>query len=100
MGMLWGGDNEASFSRENGLPTVLIAGLGAGMSGMPLSARAGTWAQASAAAVTPATTRAAGVARRALIGVLVPLMSAWLCAPALRGVDARLRMAAPCSPAT
>ena len=34
--MLWGGDNEASFSAENGLPTVVTAGLGAGMSGMPL----------------------------------------------------------------
>jgi alpha-D-xyloside xylohydrolase len=36
LGMLWGGDNEASFSPENGLPTVVMAGLGAGMSGMPL----------------------------------------------------------------
>ncbi|WP_245631961.1 TIM-barrel domain-containing protein [Edaphobacter aggregans] len=36
LGMLWGGDNEASFSEENGLPTVVTAGLGAGMSGMPL----------------------------------------------------------------
>jgi alpha-D-xyloside xylohydrolase len=36
LGMLWGGDNEASFSSENGLPTVVTAGLGAGMSGMPL----------------------------------------------------------------
>ena len=33
---LWGGDNEASFSTENGLPTVVTAGLGAGLSGMPL----------------------------------------------------------------
>jgi alpha-D-xyloside xylohydrolase len=36
LGMLWGGDNEASFSAENGLPTVVTAGLGAGISGMPL----------------------------------------------------------------
>lgn len=36
LGLLWGGDNEASFSPENGLPTVVRAGLGAGMSGMPL----------------------------------------------------------------
>jgi alpha-D-xyloside xylohydrolase len=36
LGMLWGGDNEASFSTENGLPTVVTAGLGAGLSGMPL----------------------------------------------------------------
>ncbi|WP_260703251.1 TIM-barrel domain-containing protein [Edaphobacter flagellatus] len=36
IGMLWGGDNESSFSPENGLPTVVMAGLGAGMSGMPL----------------------------------------------------------------
>jgi alpha-D-xyloside xylohydrolase len=36
IGMLWGGDNEASFSNENGLPTVVTAGLGAGLSGMPL----------------------------------------------------------------
>ena len=36
LGMLWGGDNEASFSIENGLPTVVTAGLGAGISGMPL----------------------------------------------------------------
>ncbi|MDR3735015.1 MAG: glycoside hydrolase family 31 protein [Acidobacteriaceae bacterium] len=34
--MLWGGDNEASFSPENGLPTVVTAGLGAGLSGMAL----------------------------------------------------------------
>ena len=36
VGFLWGGDNEASFSPLNGLPTVVTAGLGAGMSGMPL----------------------------------------------------------------
>lgn len=36
IGFLWGGDNESSFSTENGLPTVVTAGLGAGMSGMPL----------------------------------------------------------------
>jgi alpha-D-xyloside xylohydrolase len=36
IGMLWGGDNEANFSKENGLPTVVTAGLGAGLSGMPL----------------------------------------------------------------
>jgi alpha-D-xyloside xylohydrolase len=36
IGMLWGGDNEASFSPENGLPTVVTAGLGAGLSGLPL----------------------------------------------------------------
>ena len=34
--ILWGGDNEASFSPENGLPTVVTAGLGAGLSGMAL----------------------------------------------------------------
>ena len=36
IGFLWGGDNESSFSPENGLPTVVMAGLNAGMSGMPL----------------------------------------------------------------
>ncbi len=36
LGFLWAGDNESSFSRENGLPTVVTAGLNAGMSGMPL----------------------------------------------------------------
>ncbi len=36
IGFLWGGDNESSFSPENGLPTVVLAGLNAGMSGMPL----------------------------------------------------------------
>ena len=36
IGFLWGGDNEASFSPQNGLPTVVTAGLSAGMSGMPL----------------------------------------------------------------
>ncbi len=36
IGLLWGGDNESSFSVENGLPTVVLAGLNAGMSGMPL----------------------------------------------------------------
>jgi alpha-D-xyloside xylohydrolase len=36
IGFLWGGDNEASFSPENGLPTVVTAGLNAGMSGMSL----------------------------------------------------------------
>ncbi len=36
VGFLWGGDNESSFSVENGLPTVVTAGLNAGMSGMPL----------------------------------------------------------------
>ena len=34
--LLWGGDNEASFSPENGLPTAVTAGLGAGLSGMAL----------------------------------------------------------------
>lgn len=36
LGMLWGGDNVSSFSPENGLPTVVTAGLSAGMSGLPL----------------------------------------------------------------
>jgi alpha-D-xyloside xylohydrolase len=36
IGFLWAGDNEASFSEENGLPTVVRAGLNAGMSGMSL----------------------------------------------------------------
>jgi alpha-D-xyloside xylohydrolase len=36
IGFLWGGDNEASFSPTNGLPTVVTAGLSAGLSGMPL----------------------------------------------------------------
>jgi alpha-D-xyloside xylohydrolase len=36
IGFLWGGDNEASFSPLNGLPTVVTAGLGAGLSGMPM----------------------------------------------------------------
>ena len=36
LAFLWGGDNEASFSPENGLPTVVTAGLGAGISGMAL----------------------------------------------------------------
>jgi len=36
IGFLWGGDNQASFSPLNGLPTVVTAGLGAGLSGMPL----------------------------------------------------------------
>ena len=36
IGFLWGGDNQSSFSKENGLPTVVTAGLGAGMSGMSL----------------------------------------------------------------
>jgi alpha-D-xyloside xylohydrolase len=36
IGFLWAGDNESSFSAENGLPTVVTAGLNAGMSGMSL----------------------------------------------------------------
>jgi alpha-D-xyloside xylohydrolase len=32
----WGGDNDASFSAVNGLPTVVTAGLNAGMSGISL----------------------------------------------------------------
>jgi alpha-D-xyloside xylohydrolase len=36
IGFFWGGDNESSFSPENGLPTVVTAGLNAGMSGIPL----------------------------------------------------------------
>ncbi len=36
LGFLWGGDNESSFSPENGLPAVVVAGLNAGMSGIPL----------------------------------------------------------------
>jgi alpha-D-xyloside xylohydrolase len=32
----WGGDNDATFSTENGLPTVVTAGLNAGMSGISL----------------------------------------------------------------
>ena len=35
IGFLWGGDNESSFSPENGLPSVVTAGLNAGVSGMP-----------------------------------------------------------------
>jgi alpha-D-xyloside xylohydrolase len=36
LGFLWAGDNEANFSQLNGLPTVVTAGLSAGLSGMPL----------------------------------------------------------------
>ncbi|MGC2399194.1 MAG: TIM-barrel domain-containing protein, partial [Acidobacteriaceae bacterium] len=36
LAMLWGGDNESDFSPENGLPTVVTAGLNAGISGMAL----------------------------------------------------------------
>ncbi len=36
LGFLWGGDNEGSFSPENGLPSVVTAGINAGLSGMPL----------------------------------------------------------------
>jgi alpha-D-xyloside xylohydrolase len=32
----WAGDNEANFGAENGLPGVVLAGLNAGLSGMPL----------------------------------------------------------------
>lgn len=32
----WAGDNEANFGAENGLPSVLLAGLNAGLSGIPL----------------------------------------------------------------
>lgn len=34
--LFWAGDNDASFSRDNGLPTVVTAGLNAGMSGISL----------------------------------------------------------------
>jgi alpha-D-xyloside xylohydrolase len=34
--MFWSGDNDASFAASNGLPTVVTAGLNAGMSGIPL----------------------------------------------------------------
>ena len=36
IGFVWAGDNEASFSIENGLPTVVTAGISAGLSGIPL----------------------------------------------------------------
>ena len=36
IGFVWGGDNESSFSPENGLPSAVTAGLNAGMSGIPL----------------------------------------------------------------
>ena len=36
LGFLWAGDNQASFSTANGLPTVVTAGISAGLSGMPL----------------------------------------------------------------
>ena len=34
--LFWSGDNDANFSTQNGLPTVVTAGLNAGMSGMSL----------------------------------------------------------------
>ena len=36
IGFVWAGDNEASFSIDNGLPTVVTAGISAGISGIPL----------------------------------------------------------------
>ena len=33
---LWAGDNESNFGEENGLPGVVLAGLNAGLSGIPL----------------------------------------------------------------
>jgi alpha-D-xyloside xylohydrolase len=38
LAMLWGGDNESSFSPENGLPTAVTSALNAGISGMALYA--------------------------------------------------------------
>ncbi len=38
LAMLWGGDNESSFSPENGLPTAVTSALNAGLSGMALYA--------------------------------------------------------------
>ena len=32
----WAGDNESNFGAENGLPSVVMAGLNAGLSGIPL----------------------------------------------------------------
>jgi alpha-D-xyloside xylohydrolase len=34
--LFWSGDNDATFSTSNGLPTVVTAGLNAGISGIPL----------------------------------------------------------------
>jgi len=34
--IIWGGDNESNFGQENGLPTVVRAGLNAGLSGIGL----------------------------------------------------------------
>jgi alpha-D-xyloside xylohydrolase len=34
--LFWSGDNDATFSANNGLPTVVTAGLNAGMSGISL----------------------------------------------------------------
>ena len=36
LGFLWAGDNDATFSQQNGLPSVVTAGLSAGISGIPL----------------------------------------------------------------
>jgi alpha-D-xyloside xylohydrolase len=36
LAFFWAGDNDASFGRENGLPSVVLAGLNAGLSGIPL----------------------------------------------------------------
>lgn len=36
IGFLWAGENDASFSQQNGLPSVVTAGLSAGISGIPL----------------------------------------------------------------
>lgn len=33
---LWAGDNQSNFGMENGLPSVVLAGLNAGLSGIPL----------------------------------------------------------------
>jgi len=36
LAFLWAGDNESNFGAGNGLPTVVLAGLNAGLSGVPL----------------------------------------------------------------
>jgi len=38
---IWAGDNQADFSRDNGLPSVVIAGLNAGLSGVSMWTRLG-----------------------------------------------------------
>ena len=80
----WAGDNESNFGAENGLPGVVLAGLNAGLSGVPMwTSDLGGYEKSSRTPGTTPSSRAGPSSRRSLPSCKCIRPSTW--APGITG---------------